>query len=85
MHCPYRQARVAHAIISQAEGPRLPTRGKRVRQYAERFLRAQEAVSRIRFCISESLLGVITGQVDVSQAVAVRAPTSLSRCGHSRW
>jgi len=36
----------------------------------------QEAVARIRFCISESLLGVITGEVGVGKTVAVRATTS---------
>src|SRR5579862_1497681 len=35
----------------------------------------QEAVARIRFCISESLLGVITGEVGVGKTVAVRAAT----------
>src|SRR5918912_1743704 len=33
----------------------------------------QEAVARIRFCISESLVGVITGEVGVGKTVAVRA------------
>src|SRR5688572_19403874 len=33
----------------------------------------QEAVARIRFCIAESLLGVITGEVGVGKTVAVRA------------
>jgi type II secretory pathway predicted ATPase ExeA len=36
----------------------------------------QEAVARIRFCISESLLGVITGEVGVGTTVAVRAAAS---------
>src|SRR5579864_4556725 len=36
----------------------------------------QEAVARIRFCVSESLLGVITGEVGVGKTVAVRAATS---------
>jgi type II secretory pathway predicted ATPase ExeA len=36
----------------------------------------QEAVARIRFCISESLVGVITGEVGVGKTVAVRAATS---------
>ena len=36
----------------------------------------QEAVARIRFSISESLLGVITGEVGVGKTVAVRAATS---------
>src|SRR5689334_11640650 len=30
----------------------------------------QEAVARIRFCISESMLGVITGEVGVGKTVA---------------
>jgi type II secretory pathway predicted ATPase ExeA len=33
----------------------------------------QEAVARIRFCVSESLVGVITGEVGVGKTVAVRA------------
>jgi type II secretory pathway predicted ATPase ExeA len=33
----------------------------------------QEAVARIRFCVAESLLGVITGEVGVGKTVAVRA------------
>jgi type II secretory pathway predicted ATPase ExeA len=36
----------------------------------------QEAVARIRFCIAESLLGVITGEVGVGKTVALRAATS---------
>ena len=36
----------------------------------------QEAVARIRFCIAESLLGVITGEVGVGKTVAVRAAAS---------
>src|SRR5262249_12367770 len=36
----------------------------------------QEVVARIRFCVSESLLGVITGEVGVGKNVAVRAATS---------
>ena len=36
----------------------------------------QEAVARIRFCIGESLLGVITGEVGVGKTVAIRAATS---------
>ncbi len=36
----------------------------------------QEAVARIRFCVAESLLGVITGEVGVGKTVAVRAATS---------
>src|SRR5258708_9517681 len=35
----------------------------------------QEAVARIRFCIGESLLGVITGEVGVGKTVALRAAT----------
>jgi hypothetical protein len=35
-----------------------------------------EAVARIRFCVAESLLGVITGEVGVGKTVAVRAATS---------
>src|SRR6266496_3371819 len=36
----------------------------------------QEAVARIRFCVAESLLGVITGEVGVGKTVAVRAAIS---------
>jgi len=36
----------------------------------------EEAVARIRFCIGESLLGVITGEVGVGKTVALRAATS---------
>jgi type II secretory pathway predicted ATPase ExeA len=36
----------------------------------------REAVARIRFCIGESLLGVITGEVGVGKTVALRAATS---------
>jgi len=36
----------------------------------------QEAVARIRFCIAESLLGVITGEVGVGKTVALRAAIS---------
>ena len=36
----------------------------------------QEAVARIRFCIGESLLGVITSEVGVGKTVALRAATS---------
>ena len=36
----------------------------------------QEAVARIRFCIGESLLGVITGEVGVGKTVAIRAAAS---------
>jgi type II secretory pathway predicted ATPase ExeA len=35
----------------------------------------EEAVPRIRFCIGESLVGVITGEVGVGKTVAVRAAT----------
>jgi type II secretory pathway predicted ATPase ExeA len=36
----------------------------------------QEAVARIRFCIAESLLGVLVGEVGVGKTVALRAATS---------
>src|ERR1700694_3836509 len=36
----------------------------------------QEAVARIRFCVGESLLGVVTGEVGVGKTVAVRGATS---------
>src|SRR6202521_2901937 len=36
----------------------------------------QGAVARIRFCVAESLLGVITGEVGVGKTVAIRAATS---------
>jgi type II secretory pathway predicted ATPase ExeA len=36
----------------------------------------EEAVARIRFCISEAALGVITGEVGIGKTVAVRAATS---------
>ena len=36
----------------------------------------QEAVARIRFCIAESSLGVVTGEVGVGKTVALRAATS---------
>ena len=43
----------------------------------------QEAVARIRFCIAESLLGVITGEVGVGKTVALRAATSqLDQAAH---
>src|SRR5260370_23496551 len=43
----------------------------------------QEAVARIRFCVAESLLGVITGEVGVGKTVAVRAATSqLDKAAH---
>src|SRR5437879_12123430 len=43
----------------------------------------QEAVARIRFCVAESLLGVITGEVGVGKTVAVRAATSqLDHAAH---
>jgi type II secretory pathway predicted ATPase ExeA len=43
----------------------------------------QEAVARVRFCIAESLLGVITGEVGVGKTVALRAATSqLDQAAH---
>jgi type II secretory pathway predicted ATPase ExeA len=43
----------------------------------------QEAVARIQFCIAESLLGVITGEVGVGKTVALRAATSqLDQAAH---
>src|SRR5207237_93639 len=43
----------------------------------------QEAVARIRFCIGESLLGVITGEVGVGKTVAVRAAMNqLDQAAH---
>lgn len=36
----------------------------------------QEAVARIRFCVGEATLGVLTGEVGVGKTVAVRAATS---------
>src|SRR2546428_7776596 len=43
----------------------------------------QEAVARIRFCIAESMLGVVTGEVGVGKTVAVRAAVSqLDRAAH---
>ncbi len=36
----------------------------------------QEAVARIRFCVAESLLGVLTGEVGVGKTVALRAAVS---------
>ena len=36
----------------------------------------QEAVARVRFCIAESLLGVITGEVGIGKTVALRAAIS---------
>src|SRR6266567_5558195 len=41
----------------------------------------QEAVARIRFCIAESLLGVITGEVGVGKTAAVRA--AISQLDHA--
>src|SRR5436853_5570824 len=41
----------------------------------------QEAVARIRFCIAEALLGVITGEVGVGKTVAVRA--AISQLDHA--
>src|SRR5260370_16742502 len=43
----------------------------------------QEAVARIRFCVAEALLGVITGEVGVGKTVAVRAAiTQLDQAAH---
>jgi type II secretory pathway predicted ATPase ExeA len=43
----------------------------------------QEAVARVRFCIAESLLGVITGEVGVGKTVALRAATNqLDQAAH---
>jgi len=43
----------------------------------------QEAVARIRFCIAESLLGVVTGEVGVGKTIAVRAAISqLDQAAH---
>ena len=43
----------------------------------------QEAVARIRFCVAESLLGVLTGEVGVGKTVALRAATSqLDQAAH---
>src|SRR5438128_3201131 len=43
----------------------------------------QEAVARIRFCIAEALLGVITGEVGVGKTVAIRAAISqLDQAAH---
>jgi type II secretory pathway predicted ATPase ExeA len=43
----------------------------------------QEAVARIRFCIAESSLGVITGEVGVGKTVALRAAVSqLDQAAH---
>jgi type II secretory pathway predicted ATPase ExeA len=40
-------------------------------------------VARIRFCIAESLLGVVTGEVGVGKTVAVRAAVSrLDQAAH---
>ena len=40
-------------------------------------------MARIRFCVAESLLGVITGEVGVGKTVAVRAATSqLDQAAH---
>jgi len=33
----------------------------------------QEAVARVRFCVADSLLGVLTGEVGVGKTVALRA------------
>ena len=46
---------------------------------------ASSKQSRIRFCIGESLLGVITGEVSVGKTVAVRAATSqLDAAAHHK-
>lgn len=37
----------------------------------------QEAVARLRLCISDALLGVLTGEVGVGKTVAIRAATHL--------
>src|SRR5487761_989501 len=37
----------------------------------------EEAVARIHFCIQESLLGVLTGEVGVGKTVALRAATTM--------
>jgi len=43
----------------------------------------QEPVARIRFCVVESLLSVITGEVGVRKTVALRAATSqLDQAAH---
>src|SRR5438876_5075139 len=43
----------------------------------------QEAVARIRFCIAESSLGVVTGEVGVGKTVALRAAVSqLDQAAH---
>ena len=43
----------------------------------------QEAIARMRFCIAEALLGVITGEVGVGKTVAVRAAISqLDQAAH---
>jgi type II secretory pathway predicted ATPase ExeA len=43
----------------------------------------QEAVARVRFCIAEALLGVITGEVGAGKTVALRAATSqLDQAAH---
>ena len=44
----------------------------------------QEAVARIRFCIAEALLGVITGEVGVAETVAVRLFSSVVSATVSR-
>ncbi len=44
----------------------------------------QEAVARIRYCIAESALGVITGEVGAGKSVAVRAAVAgLDRTRYS--
>src|SRR5439155_3850083 len=43
----------------------------------------QEAVARIRFCIAELSLGVVTGEVGVGKTVALRAAVSqLDQAAH---
>ncbi len=43
----------------------------------------EEAVAHIRFCVAESLLGVITGEVGVGKTLALRAATSqLDQAAH---
>jgi type II secretory pathway predicted ATPase ExeA len=51
-------------------GKSIPARSLFVRQAQE------EAVARIRFCIAEAALGVVTGDVGVGKTVAVRAATA---------
>ena len=44
----------------------------------------QEAVARIRFCIAESSLGVVTGEVGVGKTVALRAADTDSHVDAQR-